>query len=57
MIADVIVGEYLEEEGTLAGVAGAGTKLRYVVEGVVLGGVPDHASAPDDLEEEVKISF
>ena len=57
VVSDVIVGEDLEEKGALAGVPRPGAKLRYVLKGVVLGGVPDHASAPDDLEEEVEVSF
>ena len=33
------------------------SKLRYVLKSVVLGGVPDHASTPDDLEKEIKVGF
>ena len=30
-------------------------KLRYVVESVVLGCMPDHVPPPDDLEKEVEV--
>ena len=57
MVSDVIVGENLEEEGALARVPRSRAKLRYVAKGVVLGGVPDHAPSPDDLEKEIKIGL
>ena len=57
MVSDVIVGENLEEEGTLARVPRSRAKLRYVAKGVVLGGVPDCVLPPDDLEKEIKVGF
>ena len=57
VVSDVVVGENFEEERALTGVSGTGAELRDVVEGVVLGSMPDHAAAPDDFKKEVEVGL